>query len=195
MIRNIWAVGRNYSEHAKELGNPVPREPLFFLKAGSCITRAQTIKLPAWTKEVHHEIELAFQFGPNLKLSKIGLALDLTERQTQSRLKEKQAPWTLAKSFIDSCPLSELVTIPENFDLNTIAFQLSINHQTRQKGNSQQMIFPIAHLVDFAIHHFPVCENDILLTGTPPGVGPLSPGDQLHASIDGLIEWSLEVTA
>ena len=87
MIRNIWAAGRNYGDHAKELGNDVPTEPIIFLKAGSCAFFGQEIALPSWAQEVHHEIELALKFDANLEISHFGLALDLTERKLQNHLK------------------------------------------------------------------------------------------------------------
>src|SRR5688572_19799974 len=111
MIRNIWAVGRNYAEHAKELGNKAPLEPLIFLKAGSSAFFGAEISLPPWTQEVHHEIEMALQFGEDLNLISYGLALDLTERKIQNQLKANGHPWTLAKSFSNACPISRFVAI------------------------------------------------------------------------------------
>lgn len=108
MIRNIWAVGRNYAEHAKELGNQVPTEPLIFLKAGSCATiSAKDLHLPVDKKnttDVHHEVELALQFDDNLQIAAACVALDLTDRVRQDHLKSKGLPWTFAKSFKEACP-------------------------------------------------------------------------------------------
>src|SRR3989338_8387796 len=107
MIRNIWSIGRNYAEHAKELGNEVPAEPLIFLKAGSsAVLNSADFSLPSWATDIHHEVELALQFNDQLEISKAAVALDLTERTLQSKLKAKGSPWTLAKSFTNSCPVS-----------------------------------------------------------------------------------------
>ncbi|MBO9668419.1 MAG: fumarylacetoacetate hydrolase family protein, partial [Bdellovibrio sp.] len=171
MIQNIWAIGRNYAEHAKELGNEVPTEPLVFLKAGSCATLAsKEIHLPAWAKDVHHEVEIALQFDENLQISAACVALDLTERTKQSQLKAKGQPWTLAKSFTESCPLSAFFPVNDLDELRNIGIKLSVNGELRQNGNTEQMIFPYEKLIDFVRHHFPVMPGDLLLTGTPSGV-------------------------
>ncbi len=191
MIRNIWAVGRNYADHAKELGNEVPTEPMIFLKAGSCAFFGQEITLPAWTQEVHHEIELALKFDQNLEISHFGLALDLTERKLQNHLKSQGQPWTLAKSFTAACPLTQFHLVGHLNSLRNLPIALNINGQVRQLGSTQQMIFPLEKLVDFVKTHFPVCPDDLLLTGTPAGVGPLFRGDRLVAQLGSLIqhEW------
>src|SRR5207253_2770887 len=112
MIRNIWAIGRNYAEHAKELGNEVPSEPLIFLKAGStAVFNTVEFAIPTWATDVHHEVELALKFNDQLKIDKAAVALDLTERSLQQKLKAKGSPWTLAKSFTNSCPLSDFFAV------------------------------------------------------------------------------------
>jgi len=181
---NLWCVGRNYAEHAKELGNDVPKEPLIFLKAGSCITTTETIELPSWTAEVHHELEIAFQFGADLSFSRVALALDLTERKWQNQLKSKGHPWTLAKSFTGACPLSravELKSLPDWETLKTWDLTLEVNGQIRQKGCGQEMVFDPWALSSYVRSHFPVKPQDWLLTGTPSGVGPLQKDDRLAA--------------
>ena len=191
MIRNIWAAGRNYGDHAKELGNDVPTEPIIFLKAGSCAFFGQEIALPSWTQEVHHEIELALKFDANLEISHFGLALDLTERKLQNHLKSLGQPWTLAKSFTGSCPLTQFHKVSSLNTLKNLALALNINGEVRQLGSTQQMIFSLEKLVDFVKSHFPVCPDDLLLTGTPSGVGPIFRGDRLVAQLGSLIqhEW------
>lgn len=186
MIQNIWAVGRNYADHAKELNNEIPTEPLMFLKAGSCATLAsKEIHLPTWSNDVHHEIELALRFDENLQVDQACLALDLTERTKQTQLKAKGHPWTLAKSFTESCPLSEFFAVSELDELTHLDLILKINGEIRQKGNTQQMIFSMTNLIDFVRHHFPVRPGDLLLTGTPAGVGPLKRGDIVEGEIVG----------
>lgn len=181
MIRNIWCVGRNYAEHAKELGNAVPTEPMFFLKAGSAVTTTESLAVPDWVQDPHYELEIAFQFGEDLRFSRVGLALDLTERSLQSQLKSKGHPWTLAKSFQGSCPLSELK--PLRASVSEWGLRLRVNGELRQDGKSSQMLFSPELLREFALRHFPVVPGDLLLTGTPPGVGPLTKGDRLEAEL------------
>lgn len=193
-IRNVWAVGRNYADHAKELGNAVPTEPLLFLKAGSTITTGSVVRLPHSEFVAHHEIELALQFDQNLKISHVALALDLTDRAKQNELKAQGQPWTLAKSFKFSCPLSKTLAISSLDELKNLDIVLKINGQVQQKGNTAQMIFGLQSLVDFVLLHFPVCPGDLLLTGTPSGVGPLKKGDQLEAALGNLFthQWTVE---
>lgn len=193
IIRNIWAVGRNYAEHAKELGNEVPKEPLIFLKAGSCLVDGDEIQLPAWAKDVHHEVELALQFDERWHIHRAAVALDLTERTLQSQLKAKGSPWTLAKSFTNSCPLSDFFEVRHLDELKNLEIILKVNGQVRQKGNTQQMIFSLKQQVKYTLDHFPVCANDLLLTGTPSGVAAIKPGDVLEAEIVGKIKKTWKV--
>ncbi len=188
MIRNIWAVGRNYADHAKELGNAPPPAPFLFLKAGSSAVHGEVFHLPTWTEEVHHEIELALRFNENLEAAEVGLALDLTERKKQNELKAKGLPWTLAKSFTDSCPVSEFVPFQALADLQDLEIGLEINGEKRQCGRTSQMIFGLQTLIDFTRQHFPVSAGDLLLTGTPAGVGPLQRGDRLEAHLGQLVK-------
>lgn len=195
IIRNIWAVGRNYAEHAKELGNEIPTEPLIFLKAGSCaVMSSSEFTLPTWTTDIHHEVELALQFDEQLQIQKAAVALDLTERTLQSKLKAKGSPWTLAKSFAHACPISDFFTVKNLSDLKNLEITLTVNGELRQKGNTSQMIFSLEQQLEYVRSHFPVCPGDLLLTGTPTGVGPLKRGDQLVAEISGKVRKNWKVT-
>lgn len=186
MIRNIWAVGRNYVEHAKELGNEVPTEPLVFLKAGSCASvGSETIALPLGKTEIHHEVELGLEFDQELKIGRACIALDLTDREKQNLLKAKGQPWTLAKSFKGACPLSDFFKVENISELRSLDITLTVNGLIRQQGNTSQMIFPIERIIQFVIENFPVVPGDLLLTGTPSGVGPLQKGDLVEATIAG----------
>lgn len=194
MIQNIWAVGRNYAEHAKELGNEVPTEPMIFLKAGSTASLAsKEIHLPSWANELHHEIELALRFDDNLQINEACIAIDVTDRAKQNQLKSKGHPWTLAKSFKDSCPLSNFFQVGDLDELKNLELILKINGDVRQKGNTSQMIFSLEQLLDFVRHHFPVVPGDLLLTGTPSGVGPFKRGDVLEAEIVSKMKHSWKV--
>ncbi len=186
MIQNIWAVGRNYADHAKELGNEVPSEPMIFLKAGSTATLgAKEVILPTWTQDVHHEVELALQFNENLEIDDACIALDLTERARQNQLKSKGHPWTLAKSFTGSCPLSGFFPVGDLAELKDLEIILKVNGAPRQSGRTSQMIFSLEKLIAYVRKHFPVQPGDLLLTGTPAGVGPIRSGDILEAEIKG----------
>jgi len=195
VIQNIWAVGRNYAEHAKELGNAVPdpqsSEPMIFLKAGSSIVpNGGRFALPKFSSDIHHECEVAYRFDQQLNLTEMTLALDLTARDIQTRLKTAGHPWTLAKSFKASCPLGPFV--PAVFD---VKFTFRVNGEIRQIGQTSDMIHPTEKLRKFVIDRFPVVPGDLLLTGTPKGVAVLKPGDRLEAEIEGVLKanWSIDV--
>ncbi|WP_413288277.1 fumarylacetoacetate hydrolase family protein [Bdellovibrio sp. HCB337] len=195
IIRNIWAIGRNYAEHAKELGNEIPSEPLIFLKAGSCaVMNSSEFSLPTWTTDIHHEVELALVFDDQLQIQKAAVALDITERTLQGKLKAKGSPWTLAKSFPQSCPISDFFPVKNLDELKSLDISLTVNGELRQKGNTSQMIFSLEQQIEYVRAHFPVCPGDVLLTGTPSGVGPVKRGDQLVAEISGKIRKNWKVT-
>jgi acylpyruvate hydrolase len=180
-VRNIWGIGRNYSEHAAELNNPVPASPLVFLKAGSCLQASRDeLVFPFWLQDIHHELELAVQFGPNLEFSKAYLAMDFTDRELQENLKKKSHPWTLAKSFPGACALTDPLHVENLSELESLEFFLNVNGQHRQHGKVQDMIFSVEFLMDFVLQHFPVCPGDLILTGTPKGVGPVKNSDRLE---------------
>ena len=103
-VTTVWAIGRNYSKHAQEMGSPTPKEPVVFLKSPATIHEGKTLRLPTWSQEIHHELEIAVRIGKNNAPSDIALALDLTARDKQTELKEKRLPWAMAKSFNQSCP-------------------------------------------------------------------------------------------
>lgn len=197
LIRNIWAVGRNYADHAKELGNsvPTPNEvPLIFLKAGSsiCFPTKKTntesngqIKLPNFSNDIHHELEIAFVYDSDYRFRELALALDLTARDLQNDLKSKGQPWTLAKSFIGSCPIGPICNITDMNSIQDLRFQLQVNGEIRQSGHAANMIYSIEYLRKYVLDRFPVQPGDLLLTGTPQGVGPILPGDFLQAELFG----------
>lgn len=195
LIRNIWAVGRNYADHAKELGNSVPSEPMLFLKAGSCASINSTqIELPWWTNEVHHEVELALKINQAYKVSEAAVAIDLTERQIQQKAKQAGHPWTMAKSFSNACAVSAFFQVKNVNDLADLSLKLWINDELKQDGNTNQMIFNIPTLLEYIMDHFPVCPGDLVLTGTPSGVGPMQHDDTLRAEITGHISHRWKVT-
>jgi 2-keto-4-pentenoate hydratase/2-oxohepta-3-ene-1,7-dioic acid hydratase in catechol pathway len=174
-MSSLWCVGRNYVDHAKELGNSVPERPLIFLKSGHCLQLQSRIQLSQEFHPIHHEIELAFRFNQNLEFDGVALALDLTARKYQEELKKKGEPWTLAKSFKNSCPMSKtLVLKPES--QYEFKFELRNSNKKLQIGHTQDMLFDLNTLRSYVVKNFPVCPGDYLLTGTPAGVGPIEPG-------------------
>lgn len=190
---NLWCVGRNYREHANELGNQIPDKPLIFLKAGSCLTESRHIILPDWAGDIHHECELAVQVDGEGRLKALALALDLTARSLQNELKKKGEPWTLAKSFTGACPMSPSVPFPGMEQFSALVFHFYKNEEITQHGKAADMIFPLPILLSYVLKHFPVKNGDWLLTGTPAGVGPLRRGDRLLADIPGMLSVTWDV--
>ncbi|PAU88300.1 isomerase/hydrolase [Pseudomonas sp. WN033] len=196
----VVCVGRNYAEHARELNNPVPSEPLLFIKPATAVVGLdQPLRLPQGLGAVHYETEIALLIGQTLSgevseqqaveaIAGIGLALDLTLRELQDQLKAKAHPWERAKAFDGACPLSPFVRSEQVPDLGNIALQLQINGQLRQQGSSAEMITPIVALLRHIATVFTLQPGDVVITGTPAGVGVLNPGDQLLLSIPGVLE-------
>lgn len=186
-IRNVWAVGRNYGAHAKEMGAPVPSKPLIFLKAGSTVTFEKDVTLFRGSADIHHEIEIALRFGTKTDglgrplFDQAALALDLTARDLQTELKRQSYPWTLAKSFRESCPMSDAIEVSD--PLPHFEFELLVNGERRQRGDTTDMIFNFEQLRLYVLEAFPVASGDWLLTGTPEGVAALNPGDVATASL------------
>lgn len=199
VCHNIWAVGRNYVDHIKELGHQVPQEktnPMIFLKAGSCVVPAgSAFHLPTQlNSSIHHEVEIALRINEQLLVDAYTIALDLTARETQNELKNKSHPWTLAKSFKNACPLGDWVLLkkpdqPKNIkEISEIHFSLKINGQIKQDSSTLNMIYDFQSLYEYILNNFPVVKNDIILTGTPQGVGPIHSGDKLTAEIKNIYQ-------
>lgn len=182
LTKNIWALGRNYVEHAQEMKAELPSEPLVFLKAGSCIETSSKIILPKWSNDVQHEIEIALLVDENLNLSHMSLAIDLTARDAQSKAKSKGLPWTLAKSFHAACPIGSWAQL-ELSSFGNLSFELIKNNQIVQNGRAQDMIFSPQQILEYLKCYFPLTPFDVILTGTPSGVGSLHAGDQLSATL------------
>ncbi|GAX82466.1 hypothetical protein CEUSTIGMA_g9893.t1 [Chlamydomonas eustigma] len=193
-IPNVWCVGRNYAEHIKELGNEptngsLPSYPMIFLKSGSSVLSSseRVIPLPSWSKNVHHEVELAIQLGMGLKPKRAAVSLDLTLRDIQETLKRDKHPWSLAKSFKSSTPLGSFFELSDgrgaNIDLQDLQLCLEVNGETRQLGHTRDMIFKVDALLEYLKERFPLLPGDVVLTGTPHGVSSLKHGDQILAKV------------
>lgn len=201
----VICVGRNYAAHAAELNNPIPDEPILFLKPiTSLCSFADKIKIPTHRGAVHHELELALLVGQPLSHASIdevqkgivgvGLALDLTLRDLQTELKKKSLPWDRAKGFDGACPISDLLPLPDDFWNQPSHFQLFRNGQLQQQASTDQMLFKMDQLVAYMSTQFTLLPGDIILTGTPAGVGPLHPEDEITAVLSGQLEISARVT-
>lgn len=190
-------VGRNYAEHARELNNAVESTPLLFIKpATAAVAMAPQFSIPSGQGDVHHELEMAVLVGRQLTAATsqeaidaivgVGLALDLTLRDLQSALKQKGHPWERAKAFDGACPLSPFVSA-RGLDLQNLSLSLARNGALQQQGNTAEMIFPVVDLIVAMSSVFTLMPGDVVLTGTPAGVGPLHAGDELTASLGGIL--------
>jgi 2-keto-4-pentenoate hydratase/2-oxohepta-3-ene-1,7-dioic acid hydratase in catechol pathway len=196
----IVCIGRNYREHAKELGNEVPAEPLFFLKpSSSIIGDGEVILLPEQSQQVEFEGEIGVVIGSPLTRASEGdaedaisgvLALnDVTARDLQ----RKDSQWTRAKGFDTFCPLGSVASAPE--DLSTITVVTRVNGIERQRASAKDMVFSIGKVLSYVSHVMTLEPGDIVATGTPSGVGPLAPGDVVEVEIEGISKVSNPVQA
>jgi 2-keto-4-pentenoate hydratase/2-oxohepta-3-ene-1,7-dioic acid hydratase in catechol pathway len=192
----IICIGRNYVEHAKELGNDVPEEPIFFMKPDSSLLRNNDpFYIPDWTNEVHHEIELVIKInriGKNIEkrfahryYDEIGLGVDFTARDVQAQLKAKGLPWEKAKAFDRAAVISNTFIDKKLFpDDESIFFKLDINGKTVQEGDSGLMIFGFDELIAHVSKYVTLKIGDLIYTGTPSGVGRVEIGDHLEGYLE-----------
>lgn len=191
----IICVGRNYADHARELNNPVNEEPVIFLKPETALLqKRQPFFMPDFSNEIHHEIELVVKInrlGKNIETQfahkyyeEIGLGIDFTARDLQTKLKSKGLPWELAKSFDGSAPVGEFISKKVLDNPEKIGFSLKKNGEIVQSGSSADMIFSIDQIISFVSAFFTLKKGDLIFTGTPAGVGPISKGDTLEGFIE-----------
>ncbi|MCF8297077.1 MAG: fumarylacetoacetate hydrolase family protein [Saprospiraceae bacterium] len=191
----IICVGRNYIDHAKELDNPIPKEPIFFLKPESTLlVKNRPFFLPDFSIEIHYEVELVvkiIKLGKNIQekfahtyYNEIGIGIDFTARDIQRKCKAKGLPWEISKSFDYSSPLGEFIDKGEFSDLNNINFRLEKNSEIVQQSVSSEMIFSIDKIIEYVSKFMTLKIGDLIYTGTPAGVGPVSIGDRLEAFIE-----------
>jgi len=203
-IGKIVCVGRNYAEHAKELGNDVPQKPVVFLKPSSAVIfSGDKIEYPSFSEDMHHEVELVLLIGNKIKNASLeeaenaitgyGVGLDMTLRDIQSELKSKGHPWTISKCFDTSAVLSEIVLKADfNLTLQEEIF-LEINGEERQRDRLNKMIFKPAELVEYLTSLMTLEEGDLIFTGTPKGVSKVERGDKIHSGVEGLVELTVNV--
>lgn len=192
----IICIGRNYAEHAKELNNSVPTEPVFFLKPDTAVLKNEsTFYLPDFSSDIHHELEIVVKISKAGKFiepdfahkyfDEIGLGIDFTARDVQQKCKEKGLPWEKAKAFDGSAPVGEFISKTKLNDLGNIDFELLVNGTLRQKGNSRDMIFNICQIISYVSKFVTLKTGDLIYTGTPSGVAAVKEGDVLEGFLNG----------
>src|SRR5690606_29394020 len=189
----IFAIGRNYVEHIEELNNQRPDEPVIFTKPDTALLKNNApFYYPGFSKDVHHEVELVLRIskeGKNIQekfahkyYDAIGVGIDFTARDIQQKIKEKALPWDIAKGFDGSAPIStKFIPVTEFKDVKNINFKLEVDGVVKQKGNTSLMLFPFDYIISYLSIFFTLRTGDLIFTGTPKGVGPVTIGNKLTA--------------
>ena len=191
----IICIGRNYVEHAKELNNPLPKVPIFFMKPESALLQKNTpFFYPEFSNDIHYETEIVLRINKVGKhihekfahtyFDEIGIGIDLTARDLQNNCKQKGLPWEIAKAFDGSAPLGTFVDKNKFADINDLNFSLKINGDLRQVGNTKNMIFSFDHIISYVSQFITLKMGDLIFTGTPEGVGPIRINDIFEAFIE-----------
>jgi len=191
----IICIGRNYVNHARELNNPVPGKPVFFMKPDSALViRNRPFFYPDFSKDVHHELELVIKINrlgrsiaekfAHRYYAEYALGIDFTARDLQKECKAKGLPWEMAKGFDYSAPVSKFKTISKDIDIQNLSLQLDLNGKTVQQGNTKDMIFTVNQIIAYVSRFMTLKTGDLIFTGTPAGVGPVKIGDRLEAYAD-----------
>jgi 2-keto-4-pentenoate hydratase/2-oxohepta-3-ene-1,7-dioic acid hydratase in catechol pathway len=210
-VHRIYCVGRNFAEHAKEMGasspgSPAERgRPVFFLKPADAIVTDGVVPYPPGTRELHHEVELVVALGRDAPPGELDRAdapalvfgyavgLDLTRRDLQAEAKAKGLPWDIGKAFDASAPISELVPAADVGALEPRALALDVNGQRRQRGMLSDLVWNVADILHELSKLYVLRAGDLVFMGTPAGVGPLQVGDRFHATLEGVVALSGEV--
>jgi 2-keto-4-pentenoate hydratase/2-oxohepta-3-ene-1,7-dioic acid hydratase in catechol pathway len=201
----IFAIGRNYADHIKELNNERPDEPVIFTKPDTAVLRNNApFYYPDFSKDIHYEVELVLRIckeGKNIEskfagkyYDAIGIGVDFTARDLQQKAKEKGLPWDIAKGFNGSAPISDKFIPVATFDLNNINFSLQLDGELKQQGNTSLMLFNFDFIISYVSKFFTLRTGDLIFTGTPKGVGPVKVGNVLSAYIEDekLLEFSIK---
>ncbi|MBM2321825.1 MULTISPECIES: fumarylacetoacetate hydrolase family protein [Marivita] len=203
-VRRIYCIGRNYAAHAIEMGHDPDREdPFFFQKNPNNLTTSDTFPYPPHTSDVHHEAEMLVALktgGTNIPVSSAldhvfgyGLALDMTRRDLQGIAKKAGRPWEIGKAFEQSAPCGPIHTVEKVGHLDQGRVELKVNDEVRQEGDLNQMIWKVPEMISYLSEYFELAPGDVILSGTPSGVGPVVKGDKMELSIDGLGSLSVVV--
>ncbi|MET3589953.1 2-keto-4-pentenoate hydratase/2-oxohepta-3-ene-1,7-dioic acid hydratase in catechol pathway [Bartonella silvatica] len=201
MINNIYCVGRNYVEHAHELGNIVENEPIIFSKPNSSLILGSQIYLPNFSKDIHFETEIVLKISKDTFMvseveavgcyDAVAIGLDLTARDLQTKLKEKKLPWLLSKGFKGAAYVSDFINKEKVND--PITFEMRLNGKTRQLGSTRDMIFSFGKIISFLSRYIQLKVDDIIYTGTPQGVGKLAPLDEIELYIEDKLISKIEI--
>jgi 5-carboxymethyl-2-hydroxymuconate isomerase len=204
-IGKIVCLARNYAEHARELGNETPAAPVLFMKpASSVVGDGEAVRIPDYSQECHYEVELAVLIGKQARnvtaevamqhVAGYGVGIDMTLRDVQNRLKAKGLPWEIAKGFDTACPLSDFVPAGSVADPHALNLKLAVNGEERQNGTSSDMITRIPQIIAHISAIFTLEPGDVILTGTPAGVGRVAAGDVMTAEIVSVGRLTIPVT-
>jgi fumarylpyruvate hydrolase len=206
-VRRIWCVGRNYADHAREMGHDPNREPPFFFQkpTDSIVQNNAAIAYPPMTKDLHHEIELVVCLGKggvNIPVEKAldhvfgyAVGLDMTRRDLQTDAKKLQRPWEMGKSFDESCPVAAIQPVAKIGHPSKGAIWVKVNGQTKQQGDLNQQIWRVEETIAYLSNYVTLEPGDIILNGTPAGVGPCKAGDRLDGHIDGVGDLTVSYVA
>ncbi len=198
-VENVYCIGMNYIDHAKELGNKLPEKPVVFLKSNSTITKSgRILHLPDKEAVVHYEGELVVIIKQDCSrvdektaeemILGYAVGIDYTLREIQNQAKKKGRPWTMSKNFYGAAPISDII-LKENIpNLMEQTIYLTVNEQIRQQDELKLMIFKIPYLISYLSHHLPLKQGDIIFTGTPKGVGQVASGDEVKCWVEGVGE-------
>ena len=189
----IICIGRNYAEHAKELNNAVPEDPIVFLKPPSALLiNNKPLYYPEFTRDIHYELEVVLKIGKNGRyvqpefaseyFQQISLGIDFTARDLQAKCKKNGHPWEIAKGFDGSAALGPFISL-DKVEGESIGFKLQKNGETVQDGNTRDMIFSFEDIIVYVSKFFKLQMGDLIFTGTPAGVGPVVIGDKLEGSL------------
>ncbi|HRG29325.1 MAG TPA: fumarylacetoacetate hydrolase family protein [Chitinophagales bacterium] len=199
----IFCVGRNYSEHAKELNNEIPEAPVIFMKPPTAILKGKDFYIPEFSSDMHYECELVFRVCKNGKhiepqfagkyIDAVTVGIDFTARDVQANQKKKGLPWEIAKAFDNSAVVGEFLPISELPDNQSVKFNMQKNGADVQIGNSADMIYPITELVAYLSKFFTLQQGDLIFTGTPAGVGPVAIGDVLTGFLEGTKRFEINI--
>lgn len=198
-VRHVWCVGRNYAEHAREMGaDPKASSPVFFSKPAQALVNKRQLAYPGNTKDLHHEVELVVLLAEGgrgvpaaewpARLFGFAVGVDLTRRDVQTRLKQTGQPWEISKGFDDSAPVGRVLPASQWQPKPGAAISLQVNGVMRQQASLGEMIWPVAELLERLSGELTLNAGDVVFTGTPAGVGSLDAGDRVVARIDGLPE-------
>ena len=192
----IICIGRNYSEHAKELNNEVPSEPVIFMKPKSALLLPEKpVYYPEFTDDLQYECELVIRINKNGKYiqerfarkyyNEVSVGIDFTARDLQQKLKDKGLPWEISKAFDASAAVGKFITITPETDLQALNFELKLKAHSVQKGNTADMIFSVNRIIEYASKYFTLNIGDLIFTGTPAGIGPVTVYDKLEGYLEG----------